>query len=492
MERPVRLRAASARPAGHCVNDVHSRLNPTTVAEIVRPSTIDDLRIAILRARDAGLPVAIAGGQHSMGGQQFASDAMLIDTRSLDRVLAFDDERGLLTVEAGIQWPAVAAYLDRAAMAGRPHGAAYLDGAASARQARWGIVQKQTGADRLCLGGALSCNAHGRGLRLKPIVQQVEEFDLMDGDGCVRTCSRTVNPDLFRLAIGGYGMFGVITRVVLRLQPAVKVRRVVELRGTGGLTDAFERRIRDGFLYGDFQFAIDAGDESFLRRGVFSCYEPVDATTPLTEEPVRFTPAEWQRLVLDAHVNKHRAFEIYSTRYLASSGQIYRVDAQLTTPYLDNYHEAVDLACGAVVPGSEMITEVYVPRTTLTEFMEAARAELRRHEANVIYGTIRLIERDDETFLPWARDRYACVVFNLHVDHTTEAISRAAETFRALIDLAIARGGSFYLAYHRWARRDQIEACYPQMREWLVQKRLHDPDERFQSDWYRHLRELFA
>jgi FAD/FMN-containing dehydrogenase len=287
-------------------------------------------------------------------------------------------------------------------------------------------------------------------------------------------------------------MFGVITRVVLRLQPAVKVRRVVELRGTGGLTDAFERRIRDGFLYGDFQFAIDAGDESFLRRGVFSCYEPVDATTPLTEEPVRFTPAEWQRLVLDAHVNKHRAFEIYSTRYLASSGQIYRVDAQLTTPYLDNYHEAVDLACGAVVPGSEMITEVYVPRTTLTEFMEAARAELRRHEANVIYGTIRLIERDDETFLPWARDRYACVVFNLHVDHTTEAISRAAETFRALIDLAIARGGSFYLAYHRWARRDQIEACYPQMREWLVQKRLHDPDERFQSDWYRHLRELFA
>ena len=50
--------------------------------------------------------------------------------------------------------------------------------------------------------------------------------------------------------------------------------------------------------------------------------------------------------------------------------------------------------------------------------MEAAREELRRRRANVIYGTIRLIERDDETFLPWARDRYACVVFNLHVDHT--------------------------------------------------------------------------
>ena len=39
---------------------------------------------------------------------------------------------------------------------------------------RWGIVQKQTGADRLSLGGALACNAHGRGLALKPIVDQVE------------------------------------------------------------------------------------------------------------------------------------------------------------------------------------------------------------------------------------------------------------------------------------------------------------------------------
>ena len=47
------------------------------------------------RAGDAQIPIAIAGGQHSMGGQQFARDAMLIDTRSLDRVLAFDRERGL-------------------------------------------------------------------------------------------------------------------------------------------------------------------------------------------------------------------------------------------------------------------------------------------------------------------------------------------------------------------------------------------------------------
>ena len=33
-----------------------------------------------------------------------------------------------------------------------------------------GIVQKQTGADRLTIGGALAANIHGRGLRLQPFV----------------------------------------------------------------------------------------------------------------------------------------------------------------------------------------------------------------------------------------------------------------------------------------------------------------------------------
>ena len=46
-------------------------------------------------------------------------------------------------------------------------------------------------------------------------------------------------------------------------------------------------------------------------------------------------------------------------------------------------------------------------------------------------------------------------MLNLHVDHTPQAIEDAAETFRELIDVGIAYGGSYYLIYHRWARKDQ-------------------------------------
>lgn len=46
--------------------------------------------------------------------------------------------------------------------------------------------------------------------------------------------------------------------------------------------------------------------------------------------------------------------------------------------------------------------------------------------------------------------------------------------------------------YHRWATRKQVEACYPQFVDFLRLKKKYDPDERFQSDWYRHYRQMFA
>jgi hypothetical protein len=101
-------------------------------------------------------------------------------------------------------------------------------------------------------------------------------------------------------------------------------------------------------------------------------------------------------------------------------------------------------------------------------------------------------EPDDETFLAWARDDYACVIFNLHVGHDPAGQAHAADAFRRLIDMAIARGGSYYLTYHRHATRTQIEACYPQLGEFFALKRRHDPEERFQSDWYRHYRNVMA
>src|SRR5262249_7103907 len=150
----------------------------------------------------------------------------------------------------------------------------------------------------------------------------------------------------------------------------------------------------------------------------------------------------------------------------------------LSAAYVDNYHDELDRKLGEKTKATEMITEIYVPRERLVQFMGDARKTLREHGANVIYGTVRLIGKDDESFLAWARENWACVIFNLHVTHTAEGIEKAAQAFRSLIDAGIKYGGSYYLTYHRYARKEQVEACYPQFKEFLKLKLKYDPQER--------------
>jgi FAD/FMN-containing dehydrogenase len=459
------------------VNDIHSQLNEAVVDEIVALDSLASIQHAVRRAADDGKAVAVAGGRHAMGGQQFCAGGLLLDTRRMARVLDFDREAGTIEVEAGIQWPGLIEYL----------------AAEQAEQApQWGIAQKQTGADRLSIGGAISANVHGRGLTMKPFVSDVESLVLVTTDGEAVTCSRGENEELFRLVFGGYGLFGCVYSARVRLRARHVLERVVEVRLIEELEALFQERIRDGYLYGDFQFASDETSDDFMRRGVFSCYRPVEHSGPLPTGQRALSHDDWQRLILLAHTNKAEAFKRYSEHYVATSGQLYYSDAHQFADYTDGYHAQVDALTQASHPSTEMISELYVPRDSLTDFMAAVADDFRANDVNFIYGTIRLVERDEESFLAWATEPWACVIFNLCTLHTPDGLEHAANAFRRLIDLAVGRGGKYYLTYHRWARRDQVEACYPQFADFLRRKQQLDPDERFQSDWYRHYRSLFA
>lgn len=459
------------------VNDIHSRLNETFVHRVLQPTCIDEISAFVRNARLENRPISIAGGRHAMGGQQFGADTILFDTGSLNRVLSFDPQKGLIEVQAGIRWPELLSYLNRVQ---------------SGQWPQWGIRQKQTGADRLSIGGALSANAHGRGLRFKPIIDDVESFTLVDANGRVKICSRQENNDLFQLAIGGYGLFGVISTVTLRLMLRRKVQRLVKVIDLQELIPSINRRIDEGCLYGDFQFAIDSESNDYLNKGVFSCYQPIADYEAMPAHQRELRSKDWMKLFYLAHEDKRRAFELYSTYYLTTHGQRYWSDSHQLSEYVDDYHLRLDKRLVSSQPGTEMISEIYVPREKLLRYMDDVRKNLRTASADVIYGTIRFIERDDESFLAWAKDNYACIVFNLHTGHTPFDLEKTATNFRGLIECAIDHGGSYYLTYHRWATRRQVEICYPQFGEFLQLKKAHDPEERFQSEWYRHYRKMFA
>jgi FAD/FMN-containing dehydrogenase len=473
----ARLHQVRKLPEPPWVNDTHSALNRTSIRRVIEPACVTDVAEAVARTQRRGESLAVCGARHAMGGQQFLSASALLDMRQLRHVRWFDRGQALIEVEAGITWPdLIRGYL------------ALQRGSAPS----FGIRQKQTGADRLTLGGAVSANIHGRGLNAQPFVADIEGVEVVTTTGEVLRCSRTEHPDLFRHVVGGYGLFGVVTAVTLRLVPRVKVERCVARLKIEALIDAFDERIAAGHLYGDFQFATAPDSVEFLRAGVLSSYRPVADDRPIPGNQLRLSQHDWSQLLTLSHSDKRAAFRKFTEFYLATHGQLYWSDTHQLNLYLEDYHGALDHRLGAAVRGSEMITELYVPRSRLLSFMNDVRRDFRMHGVDFIYGTIRLIEAERETALPWARESWACVIFNLHIDHRPQDLARAADHFRRLIDHALHHGGSYFLTYHRFASATQVEAAHPAMRAFLAAKNTFDPQGVFQSDWYRHMRALLG
>ncbi|MCA9055226.1 MAG: FAD-binding oxidoreductase [Planctomycetaceae bacterium] len=464
--------SGSADSGGVWVNDAQSLLNRTRVQRVDRPRSVDELVQCVRMAARTGRVISVSGGRHALGGQQFAQDAIHLDLTGLDRVVELDAERGQVTVEAGIMWPALIDQL-HARQPGRPD--------------CWTIREKQTGVDEVTIGGSLSANIHGRGLTHPPFVTDIEAFDLVDARGTLVHCSRRENPELFSLAIGGYGLFGVIARVTLRLVRRFKVCRRVVIQPVRGLLPLIEDRTGSGFLFGDCQYSIDLTCQAEEHPGVSACYEPVAIETPLTPEAVELSREDWARLYRLIRVDKPRAFEEYADHYQRTDGQVYWSDTHQLAGNFAGHRAAVQAS-----QGTEMITEAYVRRDDLIDFLARVRQDFLRESADVSYGTIRFIERDEETFLPWARDRYACVICNLHVRHSPEGRAEAAGHFRRILDTVVEFGGSFYLTYHRWATRDHVAACHPHIGDFLRLKRAYDPAGLFQSEWYRHYAPQFG
>lgn len=452
------------------VNDVHSRLNPTRVASVQRPGTTEELARIVKQAALAGRGLTVAGGRHAMGGQAFREGGLLVDARGLDRILDVDQERQIVRAQAGVDWRTLIDELGR-------------------RAPELAIVQKPTGADDMTLGGSVASNVHGRGLSLGPLVDQLAALELLDADGVLHRCS--AEDERFRLAVGGYGQAGIVTEVALRLQRKLRVRRGVSVRAAPGIVEALESARDEGALFGDFQMAIEPTADALFRRGVLSTYAPVSSRVPL-DQPRRLDARAWRRLLELAHTQPGRAFAEYAAYYTQTHGQVYESDrAQLAT-YLPDYHLELDRRCAARCPGSEMITELYVPRARCELFLGDLRAALIGAGAQPIYATLRLIERDATTALAWAREPWACLVVNLHVDHDEAGRADAIGRFRALIDVALGHGGSFYLTYHRWATSGQLRAAHPGLVGFLRRTGELDPERRFESDWSASLRERLA
>lgn len=461
------------------LNDVHSRLNPTEVARIEHPANADEVAAAIRRARAEGVPVIACGRRHAMGGQQFAPDGVVLDSSRLVEIRDLDRAARTVRVGAGVTWPELLEWLEREQQDD---------------DAPLTFRQKQTGADDLTIGGAIAANAHGRGLSFPPFVSDVESLRLVTADASIVEVSRTQDPELFSLVHGGYGLFGVVVDATLRLAPRGRLVREVEEVAVDDVVRRLEERRAEGCTYGDWQFDIDSAGGTLLQRGIMSCYRPL-GNDELVDSPhgqVALSREGWADLVALTERSKALAYEAYHSHYRATAGQVYHTDTHQLATYLHDYADLLQEVRGLAHEISLMIGELYVPREAFPTFARSAAATLAATEAEVLYGTVRLIERDDETVLAWAREPWACTIFNIVVEDVPGGVERAQAAFRGLIDAALEHGGSFFLTYHLWASPEQLRRAYPRIDEFLALRRQRDPDRVFESVWSRRLEALLG
>ncbi|WP_322056268.1 FAD-binding and (Fe-S)-binding domain-containing protein [Paraburkholderia sp. J63] len=182
--QPIRLMPASARAAltplaarlarelrGDVLFDRASRGRYATDASIYQimpigvavPRDEDDLRVALDIARDTGAPVLARGAGTSQCGQT-VGEALVIDTSKwLNRVVSFDAQARIVTVEPGIVLDHLNAWL-------KPHGL-------------WFPVDVSTGA-QCTIGGMAGNNSCGsRSIEYGIMVHNVASIDAVLADG---------------------------------------------------------------------------------------------------------------------------------------------------------------------------------------------------------------------------------------------------------------------------------------------------------------------
>ena len=140
--------------------------------------------------------------------------------------------------------------------------------------------------------------------------------------------------------------------------------------------------------------------------------------------------------------------------------------------------------------GESRRLQLLVPPDALPAFERETRRICGEWRVEILRMDVRRTLAESESFLRWAQHEYAQVNLWLAGWSTLCRGVRATQLAQDLIEAALAAGGSFPLSPATPATRAQVERCYPQLREFLAEKRRIDPAERLSNDWYRHYRSL--
>jgi FAD/FMN-containing dehydrogenase len=411
-------------PASHAgertiLNDA-SRLNPMPVAKhwparvTEKDAFIARLRSELAEAAAAHRPVAVGVARHSMGAQSLPRDGTAITLSG--RVLETDTAAKTYLVDAGARWAEVIQTLD-------PLG--------------FSPAVMQSNND-FGVGSTFCVNSHGWPVPYGPFGATVRSVRIMVADGSIVECSRSKNSELFALAMGGYGLFGVILDLELDMVPNMLLTPKVELmkggefagRFTGALTS--DPAIR--MAYGRLSVARSA----FFREAILITYRA--ASNP----PSRLPAAASKGLLTTVSRDVYRAQTGNETakkaRWLAETRLNPALSSGVATRNTLMNEPASNLASHDL-RRTDILHEYFIPPERLSTFIADCIEIIPPAHAEFLNVTLRYVGADDTATLAFAPTPRIAAVMSFSQEVTPEGEVEMIVLTERLIDRAVALGG---------------------------------------------------
>ena len=438
------------------INDV-SRLNPTHIKKIVKNEELVGLQETLSEARKNNFKVSIAGKRHSMGGHTFYKDAVVLDMTSFNKVLSVNTEEKTVTVQSGALWRQVIENIN-------PYNLSVE------------VMQAYNG---FTVGGSLSVNVHESDPNYGPLIETVKSFRLLLANGTILNVSRTQNPELFSLVIGGYGLFGVILDADLYLTENKIYEKQEYLINYTDYYKFFKKTHSNPEIKQIFARLSIARDKSLLRELVVTTYR---VTNIMDIKYYNLEPSKIAFKKFTFGLSRKYNFGKKLRWYLQKE------KSDLVDPKIISRNNNMNGDVGFLdyysSKNTDILQEYFIPVEKLPEFIDDLRIVVEKNNLNLLSATIRYIPKNDESVLSYSSRESFGLVLYFNVGLSDKEQREVEKWTQELTDFASEKNGTYYLPYKLYASQGQIRRAYPNLDKFFEKKREYDTQELFMNKFY--------
>ncbi len=433
-----------------------------TVKEPPQDAMTGRLRTALAEAVKANRPFIASAARHSMGGQSLVENgtALTLDQDWLEA----DTTSGTYRVAAGARWSTVISKLD--AIGFSP-----------------AVMQSN---NDFGVASTFSVNAHGWPVPFSGCGSTVRSIRLMTADGNLVTCSRTENAELFNHAMGGYGLFGIITELELDMVPNLLLEPSFEHLAGEDLGRRFAEVLAGdstiAMAYGRMDISLDR----FFEDALLITYRAASDQTRIPPASGSGFISHVSRDIFRAQLGSDRAKHL---RWWTEAVVNPSIAAQATRNSLMN--EPVVTLDDRDPSRTDILHEYFVAPSRFADFVNACQEVIPASYQELLNITLRYVDTDRDSVLAYATEPRIAAVMLFSQEKTVRGEADMQRMTQALIERVLAIGGSYYLPYRPHARLDQFTRAYPRAGEFAATKRRLDPALTFRNRfWDRYLASL--